>query len=153
MLWHTWSMVAFIEPSNADSASDARSQQTLALIHTLIRSLPPAEQDRLRREFVGKMRTMAAPRAGEVLGTIVRLLPKQKAWSVAELRQRIDEVGVAATDKEIYNAVGYLARKGRVRRIAYGRYLVDGMLLQTADDFGGENARHEDAYRVDRSTE
>ncbi|MBS0247396.1 MAG: hypothetical protein JSR61_12310 [Proteobacteria bacterium] len=99
------------------------------------------------------MRVEVAPRAGEVLGTIIRLLPKQKAWSVAELKQHVDQAGVQATDKEIYNAVGYLTRKGRVRRVAYGRYLVDGMLVETADDFGGESSRHEDAYRVDRSSE
>jgi len=29
---------------------------------------------------------------------------------------------VEATDKEIYNALGYLTRWGRVRRLGYGKY-------------------------------
>jgi len=137
----------------ANSAPDPRIEQTLALVRTLISSLPIPVQEAFKREIAQAMRSASAPRAGEVLGTILRLLPRQKAWSVTELKRQVDEHGVEATDKEIYNAVGYLTRKGRVRRIAYGRYLVDGMLLETADEFGGQTARHEDAYRVDRSTE
>jgi hypothetical protein len=132
---------------------DTRTKQTLALIRTLTSSLPATERDRYFREIAQALKTATAPKAGEVLGTIVRLLTRQKEWSVAEIKTQVDHQGVQATHKEIYNAVGYLARKGRVRRIGYGKYLVDGTLLDTADDFGLENARYEDAYRVDRSTE
>jgi hypothetical protein len=137
---------------DADPA-DLRSAQTVALVWTLVDSLPATARERFYREVAEKIRSTTAPRAGDVLGTIIRLLPRQKAWSVAELKQRVDDNGVEATAKEIYNAIGYLARKGRVRRIAYGRYLVDGMELATVDDFGGETTRHEDEYRVNRDTE
>lgn len=143
MLWHTLFM-ANVAPlpkqkDRADNrAADARTEQTLALVRTLLGSLPPEDRERFYREIAEKTRSTAAPRAGEVLGTIIRLLPRKEAWSMAELKQQVDGQGVEATDKEIYNAVGYLARKGRVRRVGYGRYLVDGTLLETADELGGQ---------------
>jgi hypothetical protein len=145
----------FPEPNSSSDGDppDARTAQTLALINTLIDSLPEQIRDRLKREFADELRSADAPRAGEVLGTIIRLLPKKKDWSVAELKQQVDDRGVEATDKEIYNAIGYLARKGQMRRIGYGRYYYNGVVVEGPDDFGGESARHEDAYRVDRETE
>jgi predicted transcriptional regulator of viral defense system len=81
---------------------------------------------------------MSGPRAGEVLGAIVRLLPQRESWTVAELKQTIDERGIPATPREVYNAVSYLARKGHIRRVGYGRYLIDGVPVVTADHLGGQ---------------
>ena len=78
----------------------------------------------------------------------MRLLPLQKSWTVEQLKQSIDEQGVSATPKEVYNAVAYLTRRGRITRVGYGRYLVDGMEVVTSDDLGGTSARHEDEYRT-----
>lgn len=155
MLWHTFVMgtVAPLfehESSIETGVRDSRTDQTLALVKTLLSSLPVAEQERFCREIIEKSRLMAAPRAGVVLSEVVRLLPQRKEWSVAELKNRVDERGVSATSKEVYNAVGYLARKGRVRRVGYGRYMVDGVQFETSDDFGGETTRHEDEYRTNR---
>jgi hypothetical protein len=122
----------------SDEASDPRVEQTFALIRTLLGSLPAQEQERFAREMVEKMRLPTAPRAGEVLGTLIRLLPQQKSWSVAELKEQIEERGVSASPKQVFNALGYLVRKKRVTRLGYGRYMVDGALLVTADDLGGQ---------------
>lgn len=147
--------IASIQPREAlpESASDPRVRQTLTLIKTLIASLPPADKDRFLQELTATIRPLTAPWAGEVLGAIVRLLPQQSNWTVAELKKKVDEEGVTASPKDVYNAMTYLARKGRIRRVGYGRYLVDGMMMATSDDFGGETAPHEDAYRTDRGTE
>ena len=64
------------------------------------------------------------PRAGEVLGTVVRLLPRDKEFTVAQVKARVAAVGVKATEKEVYNALGYLHRRKYLRRIGYGQYLV-----------------------------
>jgi hypothetical protein len=69
---------------------------------------------------------------------IVKLLPRQREWSVAEIKHKIDERGVAATAKEIYNALGYLTRKKHIRHIGYGRYLIDGIPVVTTDPLGGQ---------------
>jgi hypothetical protein len=155
MLWHTLSMIASApHPSNSEmelhADSDPHVQQLRATIKTMIGWLPPAEREQFLREISATLRPATNPKAGDVLATIVQLLPKQKTWTVAELKQRIDDRGVAATPKEVYNAVGYLARRGRITRVGYGRYLADGMEVVTSDDLGGASARHEDEYRTNR---
>jgi hypothetical protein len=116
----------------------------------LVSTLSREEQNRLLTDLVESVRPIPAPRAGEVLGAIVKLLPRQRDWMVDDIRKRVAGTGVGASPKEIYNAIGYLARKGHVRRVGYGRYVVEGVEVQTSDDFGGATARHEDAYRTDR---
>jgi predicted transcriptional regulator of viral defense system len=65
-----------------------------------------------------------------------------------ELKARIKEQGIEAKPKEVYNAVGYLAKRGHIRRVGYGRYIVDGIEVVTADDLGGAPSRHEDGYKI-----
>jgi hypothetical protein len=145
-------LASFPDPKQpaSDGSRDRRVEQTLALIQTLLGSLPQQDQERFFREIADKVRPMPPSRAGDVLGAIVQLLPQRRKWTVAELKQRIGERGVSASPKDVYNAIGYLARKGRVTRVGYGRYVVDGMEIATSDDFGGANSRHEDEYRTSR---
>jgi len=79
-----------------------------------------------------------------VLGTIIKFLPSRSKWTVEEIKQQVAGAGVHAAPKEVYNALGYLTRKKYVKRVGYGRYLVDGGLLVTADDLGVEPMRNED---------
>jgi hypothetical protein len=118
-------------------------EQTLALIKSLVASLPEAERARFLHELTAAIRPMSGPRAGEVLGAIVRLLPQRQSWTVAQLKQTIDESGISATPKEVYNAVSYLTRRGHIRRVGYGRYLIDGVPVVTADHLGGEPSNTE----------
>lgn len=125
----------------ADSTNDLDRtgvDKTLDLIKHLLASLPEADRARFLRELTATIRPMSGPRAGEVLGAIVRLLPQRESWTVAELKQTIDQRGISATPREVYNAVSYLARKGHIRRIGYGRYLIDGIPVVTADHLGGQ---------------
>lgn len=84
------------------------------------------------------------PRAGAILGAMAQILALRVQWSMPDIKQMIREHGIDAAPKDIYNAIGYLVRRGYVRRIGYGRYLVEGKLLTTAEDLGGEPARYED---------
>lgn len=131
----------------------ARLEQTLALLDTLVASLPTAEVEQFIRNQMAKHKIGATTRSGKLLGTILKILPQQERWSVTEIRQRIGDEGVEAEQKQVFNAMQYLKRTGRVRRIGYGQYLVDGVLLQTLDEYGLPNSRHEDGYRVDMSNE
>jgi len=87
---------------------------------------------------------MCGPMRGAVLGAVVQLLPRRTEWTVDGLKQEIAARGVEASAKEVYNSLGYLTRKKRIRRVGYGRYLIDGALLETADDLGLDPARDED---------
>ena len=127
--------------AQSDSAYDTeqvRVEKTLDLIRTLVASLPDADRARFLRELTAAIAPMSSSRAGEVLGAIVRLLPQRPSWTVADLKRSIDERGISATPKEVYNAVSYLTRKGHIRRVGYGRYLIDGVPIVTADHLGGQ---------------
>jgi hypothetical protein len=129
----------------------ARADNVVAAIKTLIAGLPRAEQERVLAEITKLVRPISAPRAGDVLGAIVRLLPARRDWKVEDLKRSIDAQRIEATPKQLYNALGYLRRTGRITRVGYGRYVVDGAELTTVDDLGLPSTRHEDEYRTDRT--
>lgn len=126
-------------PSRSRDAGEERIDNITQAICTLLEPLPPAEQERVLRT----VRPATTPRAGKVLDTVIRLLPREKAWTVGKVRQDVAAAGIEATAKEVYNAVGYLTRKGHVTRLGYGRYIVEGVGMITSDDLGGEPARDE----------
>lgn len=142
-----------VADSTSSSPETARVEQTLALLETLIATLPPGEVEQFIRAQITKHKIGATTRSGKLLGTILKILPEQERWSVAEIKRRVDNEGIEAEQKQVFNAMQYLKRTGRLRRIAYGQYLVDGAILQTLDEFGLPNTRHEDAYRVDMDNE
>jgi hypothetical protein len=134
-------------PETLDSAqsvgANAQSQKIADAIRILLSALSLPDQERVLSEIANTIRPIAAPRAGGVLGAVVRLLPRSSEWTVEQVKHQVAAEGVSATSKEIYNAIGYLTRKGHIRRVGYGRYLCEGMELVTSDDLGGEPARYE----------
>jgi hypothetical protein len=147
-LWHTLRMASVLpfqaKEKPPESAADSQSENIAHAIRLILATLPAAEQERVLREVINAIRPIVVPRAGEVMGAIVRLLPRQQNWTIDDLKEQIALQGIAATAKEVYNSLGYLVRKGHIRRVGYGRYLVGGGLLETADDLGGEPARDEE---------
>lgn len=131
-------------PPKPTDQPDPTRQKIAEAIKLLLSTLSPDEQFRVLQEIGQQVVSAAAPRAGDVLGAVVRLLPRRTEWTVDDLRREIAACGVEATPKEVYNSLGYLTRKKRIRRVGYGRYLVDDGLLITADDLGLEPAQDED---------
>lgn len=120
------------------------SVAALSAIRTLVKGLSPQDKERVLKEITDMLRPIPAPRAGDVLGTIIKLIPRNgQQWSVAELKQRVEESGVYASPKEVYNAVGYLARRGHIQRIGPGRYVINGVTVVTGDDLGGQPSNTE----------
>ncbi len=78
------------------------------------------------KEVTEKLRPIAVPRAGDVLSTVVNLIPRDRAWTVRELKSRVEESGSPVADKELYNAIGYLTRKHHIQRVGPGRYVING---------------------------
>src|SRR5690349_17245276 len=93
-------------PASAYDSRNARTQSIISTIKVLFSELPSAEQERVLDELTEILRPIPAPRAGDVLGALIHLLPKRPEWTVQELKQRIGEHGVEASPKEIYNALG-----------------------------------------------
>jgi hypothetical protein len=141
-------MVDVVPFSDRDEAPvesvDADRQRFVDAIKLLLRALPPEEQERILQEIIEAVRPVSLPKAGQLLGAIIQFLPRRKNWTVEAIKQEIASRGISAKAKEIYNSLGYLTRKGRIRRVGYGRYLVEGALLETADDLGLPPARDEE---------
>jgi len=146
--WHTVRMADIVQiPSTSERKSSApansRAESIVSTIKVLFSEIPVAEQERVLTDLTEILRPIPAPRAGDVLGALIHLLPKRAGWTVQELKQAIGEHGIAASPKEIYNALGYLTRKRKIQRTGYGRYAVEGMQVVTSDDLGGPPSRHE----------
>jgi hypothetical protein len=125
------------------SAVDPRVAKIADAIKALLSTLSPDEQHEVLEEIIRAVRPIDAPRAGEVLGTIIRWMPREREWTVEEAKRVVFERS-SAHPKEVYNAIGYLVRTGRLKRVGYGRYWLDGVGLETLDDLGLEPLRNED---------
>lgn len=100
--------------------------------------LSAQEQEQVLKEVTEKLRPIPVPRAGDVLSKIVNLIPRDRDWTVKELKNRVEQQGDTVADKEIYNAIGYLTRKQHIHRLGQGRYIINGVGMVTADDLGGQ---------------
>ena len=89
-----------------------------------------------------------------MLRVMAATILQQRRWSAKEVRDAVLAKGIAATPKQVYNAIGYFRRKGYVRQIAYGHYVVEGIGagIVTPDDLGVE-PRIEDDLKQTRATE
>jgi hypothetical protein len=134
------------QPEASSEVHDPQTESVLSAIKMLIKGLPPEKRQRAMSELTAAFNPIPAPRAGasQVLGELIRLLPERRSWTVDAVKQIIDERGIEATPKEIHNALGYLNRKGHITRVGHGRYVVDGVMLETTEDLGvGPPTRHE----------
>lgn len=61
-------------------------------------------------------------RATPVTQAVAELLPQQAEWSVRALMAALTGMEVQARSKEVYNALGYLTRTRKARKLGYGRY-------------------------------
>ena len=124
---------------DGDGEQDARSAGVIKAIWTLLDTLPPAERQRVQQQIADFSPPSAPKKGGDVLGVVLKLIPKRGDWLIEDLKKKVLERTEYTKPKEIYNAVGYLARRGYIRRISYGRYLTeDGQYFVTSDDCGGQ---------------
>ena len=82
-----------------------------------------AQREVLRRA-AERLPAPDAAKAGNILGTVTSIFEhsKRKKWSLGDIRTAVAATGLAATDKQISNAVAYLTRRERLIQISYGVY-------------------------------
>ncbi|MBB3570785.1 hypothetical protein [Rhizobium sp. BK491] len=127
------------------------SRSVADTIKFLLENLPHDDREAVLAEITDFVRPIPVERAGDVLGVIVKFAQRNQSISVQDVKAAVKQAGIEAKPKEVYNAIGYLTRKGHIHRTGYGRYIVDGVEIVTSEDLGGATSRHEDAYRVDES--
>lgn len=68
-------------------------------------------------------RRYGGTRSGPVLRTLADLITRQQDWTVREMMDGLAERGIAAPPKQVFNAIGYMTRKGELQRVGHGTYL------------------------------
>jgi hypothetical protein len=129
-------------PQNA--LDDAHAESVLAAFKALLAGLSPEQQERVRAALFQTFPANSAPRPGQVLGTILKLVPRDRAFTIEEVKKSIEAEGIQATAKAIYNALGYLTRKNKIQRIGHGRYIVEGLAFVTSDEIAGGLTKDEE---------
>jgi hypothetical protein len=127
-----------------NALDDAHAESVLTAFKALLAGLSPEQQERVRAALFKSFPQNSTPRAGQVLGTILKLVPRDRAFTIDEVKKSIEAEGIQATVKAIYNALGYLTRKHKIHRIGHGRYSIGGMPVVTSDELGGEPSRDEE---------
>lgn len=128
-------------PHLSDDSEPAKPAQAIwTAIDALLETVSPSEREFIRRKINEKLRPISVPQAGDVLGIVVQLIPRDRPWTVAELKETLERHGSAIEAKEIHNAIGYLKRRNHIQRLGYGRYIIGGVPFVTADDLGGERS-------------
>ncbi|RWY83430.1 hypothetical protein EHI44_22130 [Rhizobium leguminosarum] len=120
-------------------------------IKFMLVNLPQEDREAILSEIIEFVRPIPVEKAGDVLGAVVKFIQTKQDVTVNKVKEAVRKAGIEARPKDVYNAMGYLARRGHIRRVGYGRYIVDGIEIVTAEDLGGASSRHEDGYRVDES--
>jgi len=127
------------EKPQDNQAADPHADSVLAAVRTLIGALPAEERERILSELAKAFQPIPQPRAGatDLLAEVIRLLPEQRSWRVEDVRRRIEERGIEAEAKAVYNVMTYLKRRGQLKHEGYGRYTLGDIHIVTSDEVGG----------------
>jgi hypothetical protein len=125
-------------PSEASPAIDV----ALGMIRAAIDAVPADQRDELKRRLTEDLTKPQIPvRGGEVLNNIVRLFQNNEKtdWTAAEIRAALSTAnGNEPPKAAVYSALQYLGGMKILRRVGYGRYVVDGGGLLITHDRGGD---------------
>lgn len=144
---HTLGMENVIRPfpGREPRGSTPHVDSIVAAVLALLGPLSISEKQAVVQRITDAVLPIPARNAGEVLEAVILALPTKGQVTVEELKVALDNSGIGAKPKEIYNAVGYLTRKGHIQRMGYGRYLVNGVAIETPEDIGPD-LRNEESY-------
>jgi hypothetical protein len=132
------------EESAQNALDDARADNVVTAFKTLLSGLSPEIQERVRASLLKSFPPNTAQRPREVLATVLKLVPRDRAITIEEVQKSAEAQGIQATARVIANALGYLTRKKKIIRVGHGRYMVDGEMVITSDSLGGAPSRYEE---------
>jgi hypothetical protein len=89
---------------------------------------------------LAEFRLAASPRAQKPTldAEVIQLFKARAELTAREVHNHLQDKGIAVEPKQVFNALDYLRRKGRIERRGPGRYyLTDyGVVVETLDDLG-----------------
>jgi len=82
----------------------------------------------------------APKRAGPILDNVIELFKREQRteWSASDVLAALSAEGKTAAPKKVYSALTYLSDMKILRRVGYGRYLIEGGGLLITHDKGGD---------------
>ena len=115
----------FVRARAERDAANVRLNRFAETIQLLLAGLPEQERGECTRKFE-EIRSGVQNRGGEVFGNVIALFRRDQRpeWTVPEIQAALDRGGTPPEPKALSNTLLYLAKTGRLRRIARGQYVV-----------------------------
>jgi hypothetical protein len=131
------------------AAAEARAAELLQLANGLVGMVLQDRRSPYMDELAQR-RGAAQPnaRAGATLNNVIELFRKddeKRVWDAGEVQQALS----GADPKAVYNAISYLERSGRLKRISRGKYLITDLGLGI--EIGGDDI--EEKYGTGRDSD
>jgi len=130
------SETAHFRASTARQESDTVESVAMEIAADFARLLeryPEGVREAARKLLIEKLSRAGAAEPRVILGTVLQLFEKRREWSVEGLRAAVAERGITAPQKALYNALAHLSRRGQIRNVGYGRYILPehGLMMET----------------------
>jgi hypothetical protein len=128
-------------------AANARLNRFGETIQLLLAGLPELDRSELARKF-DEIRSGVQARGGEAFNNVVALFKRDNRaeWTARSILSELEKAGAAAEPKAVSNAVMYLTKIGRLRRVGRGQYIVEasgaGIQIEGSNE-GHWNTEHE----------
>jgi hypothetical protein len=108
-------------------AAESRLSRFAETIQLFLANLPPDAQPEFLKRFQ-EIRDGVQQRGGEVFNNVVALFKRdhRPEWTISAIQTELEKTGAAPEPKALSNAVLYLAKTGRLRRVGRGQYIVEG---------------------------
>ncbi len=108
-------------------------------IQLLLAGMTEPERSSLTRKFA-EIQSGITPRGGDVFNNVVALFKRdhRTEWSIPDIQSELERGGTPVESKALSNAVLYLAKIGRLKRVGRGQYVVEefgvGIQMDGPDD-------------------
>jgi hypothetical protein len=107
-------------------AASARLNRFGETIQLVLAGLAEPDRSELTRKFAD-IQAGPTPRGGEVFNNVVALFKRdhRAEWTIPDIHSELEKSGSPPEPKALSNAVLYLAKIGRLRRVGRGQYIVE----------------------------
>lgn len=105
---------------------EARLNRFVETIQIVLASLPTSARTEYGRRFE-QVKNGLAPKGGDAFNNVIWLFQKEpeRVWTTPEVKEALEEAGRPfANQKALSNAISYLERSGRLKRVGWGQYIL-----------------------------
>jgi hypothetical protein len=130
-----------MEPVSANRTCESEADPEVALAADMLRAAWERVPEAKRRAVADLLADIFVPvrapkRGGPVLENVIELFKNERRpeWSAGDVVTALSDRGVSAEPKKVYSALTYLSGMKILRRIGYGRYIIEGGALLITND-------------------